>query len=484
LECRKDNDCDIGIGEKCDRETGKCVCDNPNGCLPECEEDVDCFGDQRCLLGDNGRRSCQCNMPDDPAYDRCSEKRCNLCSCAPCERFEICTVRAVGRYNVGRDCNTGCTKDSDCDIVIGEECEDGICICTKPNGCTGECRSDRDCDQESGQECIIDLGGQRTCGCRCREDPETGVCESPCNECTNPDLFRDECGNILNHAGCYPPSQAQPEAKCTCFYKGNQRTCSPFPFSERCPFFHGPQSDVDSLYNGHSDFIVLADVLYGDVQELNCEKGCIKMKKALYYCDENRGMDVGLLEKHLKIAQDICNGYERCALQAIGGIFDVGDHWKFCQDSRKPYVLWLEFECTWPNKRDKRLTWRRREIEYKPDRFDVQGENNYNWKAVGECFGICYILDKEEGLSSKYTKDVRLKIRARIPEYNGGGRGRPLEQTEKLRRMLRRQQGRNGQQGQNGRRGRRGKRGKNGRRGQNGRRGRRNNGGRANNRFG
>ena len=42
----------------------------------------------------------------------------------------------------------------------------------------------------------------------------------------------------------------------------------------------------------------------------------------------------------------------------------------------------VKFECTWPNKRDKRLTWRRREIEYKPDRFDVQGGIKFSNKAA------------------------------------------------------------------------------------------------------
>ena len=36
----------------------------------------------------------------------------------------------------------------------------------------------------------------------------------------------------------------------------------------------------------------------------------------MYYCNMHRGMDLKLHEKHLKVAQDICDGHERCVLQA------------------------------------------------------------------------------------------------------------------------------------------------------------------------
>ena len=36
----------------------------------------------------------------------------------------------------------------------------------------------------------------------------------------------------------------------------------------------------------------------------------------MYYCNAARGMALGLVEKHLKIGKSICDGYERCVLQA------------------------------------------------------------------------------------------------------------------------------------------------------------------------
>ncbi len=36
----------------------------------------------------------------------------------------------------------------------------------------------------------------------------------------------------------------------------------------------------------------------------------------MYYCNAARGMELGLVEKHLKIGKSICDGYERCVLQA------------------------------------------------------------------------------------------------------------------------------------------------------------------------
>ena len=40
------------------------------------------------------------------------------------------------------------------------------------------------------------------------------------------------------------------------------------------------------------------------------------IQKALFYCEENKGMELKLHEKHLEIAREICDGHERCALQA------------------------------------------------------------------------------------------------------------------------------------------------------------------------
>jgi len=184
----------------------------------------------------------------------------------------------------------------------------------------------------------------------------------------------------------------------------------------------------------NQDYIAAHDLYFGDVLEINCPYGCIEMVKAMYYCNMHRGMDLKLHEKHLKVAQDICDGHERCVLQAVGGIFDVGDDgWKECQDSQQTYVLWVEYKCNYPS--EAMLgRWTVKDIEYYGTKDDISErfcceeiKDDPEARIWNQCYGSCHHLDVKYGYSAKTYPKYRFYIGEEIPMYCGYDLGRPCK---------------------------------------------------------
>jgi len=241
-------------------------------------------------------------------------------------------------------------------------------------------------------------------------------CESDIEDiCSVPELFREKCGDPLQHAGCYPPSVDNPESTCTCFYADDGGRCR--PNTRRCK-----ERDNFNIYDRPSQNLIVRDLIEGDVLELNCYRGCIDIRKAMYYCDEDRGMVHSLDVRHLKIAKDICNGYERCAIQAIGGIFDVEDVKHECRG--KQMLLWLHFTCRFPSKRVKQTNRslnrlyggnlrRRFEVPSSPGHYGRT--RDYFWEADAECYGFCraVLTNNPPRLTNRVTKYPRNRYNTR-----------------------------------------------------------------------
>jgi len=425
-------------------------------CVDICKN---CISDYFC------KEFCQCGLkfPDSAEYFGCQYPDCDVCKCAPCKNCipSVSILDLKSRFCDGEigevECrtNSDCTdKCSYCKLVSkdkrvctcrptrsGKQCQYGKCRECCPDNCEerngrkicGICTNNQDCpiDQECGRPDIL---GVRVCKCCCRGDPYNEGCEWPCNKCIDPKLFREECGEYEKHAACYPPTGVNSKEFCHCHYnkyrEGIQYSaCKPFKASRRCKKFYNVDEETRSRgYSAVSTTRRTWDLAFGDVYELTCKKGCIEIFKSMYYCDEAKGMELGLAEKHLKIGQAICDGYERCALQAIGGIFDIGDNWKYCQDNSKPYKLWIVYGCSWPDRRTKMRIGKRemKRLYGTSKRFDVgKYFRNYQWEPESKCFGICNKLDRKYGLSALYDPGVREHIKEVIDLYPGFDRGKP-----------------------------------------------------------
>jgi len=182
-----------------------------------------------------------------------------------------------------------------------------------------------------------------------------------------------------------------------------------------------------------------ADYQYGDVVELNCPGGCIEMLKAFYHCDPLLAMNMSTHESlrqinelradHLMCAKDICDGYERCALQAIGGIFDLGAEWEYCQREGRANELWIDFQCVYPTRKNMRsYRWRRieRRAQYSRQRFYRRGLTVRKRRPYVKCVGFCTnVVEEPDEAYLNEERHLRAFVDRKIDVYEGGKRPSP-----------------------------------------------------------